>query len=432
MTRPMPDPFPPLASAPSLLASLMSQQFECEAAFVALRLPAADWQIAGLPTADALAFVGRHEGGALLVWPDQDKDAPLFYAGQAWLDTDGNVQGVVGLLLACPPAPEMRNRLAHFAALAQAQAQLLAALRQTEVALQARHADQERVLLAVTGSGTGLWDRNIQTGEIHYSAGWKALLGYADHEVGSRIEESYGRLHPDDAHYVKAAMQAHFDSTTDAYHVEHRLRCRDGSYRWVASRGRIVAHDEQGRPLRMMGTTVDITDRKLAEARLHELATTDSLTRLPNRRQLLHYLQTRWQQLQHAPDEPAAVLMLDLDHFKDVNDRHGHAAGDDALSHFADILRAALLPGDYAGRMGGEEFAVILGQADATRADAFACRILRDTRATPLPGGARALTTSVGLSMMRADDAGPQTVLARGDLALYRAKALGRNRREWG
>ncbi|OZI78028.1 diguanylate cyclase [Bordetella genomosp. 12] len=427
----MPDTPAPLASAPALLASLMRQQLACEAAFVALSLPAIGWQCFGLPADQALALIDPHRGNGLLVLADLPGSAP-HYAGHAWHDAGGALLGVAGLLLTQPPDAGLLASLARFAALAQAQAQALSALRQTEEALQALRADQERMALAVAGSGTGLWDRNIQTGDIHYSAGWKSLLGYAEHEIGSRIEESYARLHPDDTHYVKAAMQAHFDGATDAYQVEHRLLCRDGSYRWVASRGRIVTHDDQGRPLRMMGTTIDITERKLAEARLHELASTDGLTRLPNRRQLLQHLQTRWQALQQAPAEPAAVLMFDLDHFKDVNDRHGHAAGDDALAHFADILRKALQPDDAAGRMGGEEFAVILGRADAARADAFACRILRDTRATPLPTGARALTTSVGLSMMRADDPSPQAVLARGDQALYRAKALGRNRREWG
>ena len=120
--------------------------------------------------------------------------------------------------------------------------------------------------LAIEGSGTGLWDRNVVTGEIRYSPGWKAILGYRAHELSSRIEEAYTRVHPDDLAYVQAAMQSHFDGQSETYEVEHRLRCKDGSWKWVLSRGKVVARDAAGRALRMVGTTTDITaTRGLAE-----------------------------------------------------------------------------------------------------------------------------------------------------------------------
>lgn len=131
-----------------------------------------------------------------------------------------------------------------------------------------RHADDFSDVwsLAIEGSGTGVWDRNIVTGEIRYSRGWHAILGYEDATLSNAIEDSYTRVHPDDLDYVKATIEAHFQQRTAIYEVEHRLRCKDGRYKWVLSRGKVVSRDEAGRPLRMVGTTTDISNiRDLTE-----------------------------------------------------------------------------------------------------------------------------------------------------------------------
>lgn len=120
--------------------------------------------------------------------------------------------------------------------------------------------------LAIEGSGTGLWDRDVAAGEIRYSPGWSAILGYQPDELSTRIEDAYARVHPDDLGHVQDAMQAHFQGRTEIYEVEHRLRCRDGSWKWVLSRGKVVERDSAGRALRMVGTTTDITaTQNLAE-----------------------------------------------------------------------------------------------------------------------------------------------------------------------
>ncbi len=119
---------------------------------------------------------------------------------------------------------------------------------------------------AIDGSATGLWDRDIVSGTIRYSKSWHAILGYENAPPANAIEDSYARVHPDDLAYVQATITAHFEGRTPVYEVEHRLRCRDGGYKWVLSRGKVVARDAAGRPLRMVGTTADITAlRALAE-----------------------------------------------------------------------------------------------------------------------------------------------------------------------
>ena len=123
--------------------------------------------------------------------------------------------------------------------------------------------------LALEASGTGVWDRNVVTGEIRYSASWFKLLGYAAKPRSHKIEIAYGRVHPDDLDHVKATMQAHFDGETENYEVEHRLLCKNGAYKWVLSRGKVISRDTEGRALRMTGTTTDITRLRALQAKAH-------------------------------------------------------------------------------------------------------------------------------------------------------------------
>ncbi|MGF0335601.1 sensor domain-containing diguanylate cyclase [Ectopseudomonas toyotomiensis] len=433
------------------------------------------------------------------------------------------------------------------------QRQEIAALRDSE----------RRMALAIVGSGTGIWDRDISSGEIYYSSSWKALLGYADHEVGNRIEESYTRVHPADLDYVRATIQAHLDQRTDAYEVEHRLRCRNGQYKWVCSRGKVVERDKHGKPLRMIGTTTDITamrrlseqvqqtatlmtdltneipgmvfqvrrhsdgkyavtyasagaqaicglsamqlmqdaealtaiihpddraafidsfqlsaeqltpwhlefrvqvpgrevawcqgeacprreadgsviwhgfmtdvtERKQIEAELQAFATTDFLTQLANRRHFMCQLEAELARLQRSPEQSAAILMFDLDYFKTINDRWGHDVGDQALRHFAGILSSQLRKADTAGRLGGEEFAVVLSDASLDKAMHFATRIQSELARAPIlhAGEPIFLAVSVGISSLNASDASVEAALSRSDIALYCAKRGGRNRIE--
>ena len=120
-------------------------------------------------------------------------------------------------------------------------------------------------LEALQGSVTGIWDRNVVTGEIRYSSSWFSILGFEDMPPSNQIEESYGRVHPDDLDYVKAQIQAHFEQKTPIYEVKHRLRHKDGRYVWVLSRGKVINRDANGCPLRMAGTTTDISALKESE-----------------------------------------------------------------------------------------------------------------------------------------------------------------------
>ncbi|CAG4887211.1 sensor domain-containing diguanylate cyclase [Paraburkholderia saeva] len=490
---------------------------------------------------------------------------PRFFATCALTDADGPHLGALCLMDDAFRTFDEGQRaflreLATLAAQALGRARKETALRDRVATLEA---GQELTTLALTGSGTGVWDRNAVTGEIHYSPAWKAILGYEPHELSNRIEDAYLRLHPDDLEHVQATMQAHFESRTDSYAVEHRIRCKDGTYKWICSRGKVVSRDRDGRARRMVGTTTDITalrdtaaqlqqtidlitnltdevpglvfqyrepvngcgffsyasdgiqdiyevtpeqvaqsagvvealidprdlaayrqsllesaanltpwrleyrvrlpqqglrwrhgdarpqrmpdgstlwhgfitdstERKRIEAELHELATIDHLTQLPNRRHFMVQCEAELVRIRRGDSRGAAVLMLDLDHFKALNDRWGHALGDRALSHFAELLRLEARAGAIVGRVGGEEFAAVLPDSDTEAAIGFGRRVQRRAAETPLIHGDNriALAVSIGIDRMRVADAGAYQSLDRGDKALYLAKERGRNRIE--
>lgn len=186
---------------------------------------------------------------------------------------------------------------------------------------------------------------------------------------------------------------------------------------------------DEGRRVGAEVVFLDISARKAMEAELVHLASTDALTGIPNRRHFIAQVESELARIQRF-ERPAALLMLDLDYFKRINDTHGHAAGDAVLVAFADTVRSALRKVDYLGRMGGEEFAVLLPGSNLADAGQLAERLRSHTQARTVSVGGQDIevTVSIGVALMRAEDGSPDAVMARADAALYRAKASGRNR----
>lgn len=191
-------------------------------------------------------------------------------------------------------------------------------------------------------------------------------------------------------------------------------------------------HDEAGAIRHFVGVKQDISVRKHLEAELHNLATTDPLTGLPNRRQFLSSLEQESARLQRFQESTAALLMLDLDHFKLVNDSYGHATGDMVLRRFAVLVRDSLRKTDLAGRLGGEEFAILLIGSDLAGAQEFADRLREQFSAETLSIDGKTVhsTVSIGVTQLRPEDSSADEALARADKALYRAKTQGRNQVE--
>jgi diguanylate cyclase (GGDEF)-like protein/PAS domain S-box-containing protein len=253
--------------------------------------------------------------------------------------------------------------------------------------------------------------------------------------TGYRLEEALGRRPAD---LVKSGLQdrSFYEAmwrtilAGETWRGEVVNKKKDGS-RYHEELIIAPVKDDSGAIRHFVGIKQDIDQRKHMEAELQVLATTDPLTGLPNRRHFLAQLVKELARLQRFESQQAALLMLDLDHFKLVNDRHGHATGDAALRHFAHMVDGFLRKVDLAGRMGGEEFAILLVGSDCRRAKEFAERLRELIARTPLDTdrGPLRISVSVGVTQLIAGDTADQA-LARADQALYRAKAQGRNRVE--
>ncbi len=211
---------------------------------------------------------------------------------------------------------------------------------------------------------------------------------------------------------------------------EFDFRHREGGIVTVAVDG-LIDRDEQGRFKRTQCVLHNITARKQMEQELRYLAATDVLTGLANRRHFLDQMRLALARHQRH-DTPTALLMLDLDWFKRVNDRYGHAVGDEVLQHYANVIQSSLRRIDLLGRLGGEEFAVLLPDTEATGAYEFAERVrqLAANEPAQTKAGDIKVTLSIGVTVFSPHDHGTDVILARADRALYRAKANGRNRVE--
>lgn len=290
---------------------------------------------------------------------------------------------------------------------------------------------RERRALDARGAVDGLWDWDIASGKAHFSPGWSSMLGLGEADDEGRIGQWLDRIHPDDRERVDAALEAHQAGHTSHFESEHRVRHRDGRYRWMLGRG-VCERDEAGRPTRMAGALVDITERRAAEEQLLHNAFHDQLTGLPNRALFLDRVGGALARARRDPDKQFAVLFFDLDRFKVINDTLGHEAGDQVLAAVAERLSGCVRPGDTVARLGGDEFAILLdeitGRAAATE---FANRII-DTLARPfmIAGSEVYTTASIGIASNRTGYSLAEDMLRDADTAMYRAKNLGKARHQ--
>ncbi|MGB4362057.1 MAG: diguanylate cyclase, partial [Rhodoferax sp.] len=228
--------------------------------------------------------------------------------------------------------------------------------KQTEMALRDSEA---RWKLALESVGDGVWDLQVQSGEQYLSPNLLRMYGYDDDELRASVAELDALVHPEDVGRVQHDRQAHLDGLTLTYSNEHRVLCKDGNWKWVHSRGMVISRDAQGQALRMLGTHADITERKTADALVWQQAHFDALTGLPNRRLMRERLVQEIKKCRRNGHK-LALLFIDLDHFKEVNDTLGHDRGDDLLVEAAQRIQRCLRETDTVARMGGDEFTVII------------------------------------------------------------------------
>ncbi|MBP6493777.1 MAG: EAL domain-containing protein [Rhodoferax sp.] len=288
---------------------------------------------------------------------------------------------------------------------------------------------EERWKLALESTGDGVWDWHIQSGMEYYSRRYKEMYGYSEDKVWQQSDQFEDIVHPDDKEQLLRDQQAHFEGRTPTYRNEHRVRCSDGSWKWILSRGMVISRDAQGKPVRMIGTHTDITEWKKSEALIWQQANYDPLTGLPNRRMLRDRLEQDIRKCKHDGLQ-LAILFIDLDHFKEVNDTLGHDSGDLLLIEAADRIRHCVRDSDTVARMGGDEFTVVLSElSGAERLERILQKILGALSAAFQLGDEQVfISASIGITMYPADATEVESLFKNADQALYVAKGAGRNR----
>ena len=298
-------------------------------------------------------------------------------------------------------------------------------------AQQALRESEERYALAARGANDGLWDWNLQDNKVYFSPRWKTMLGYGEDEIGDQPDEWINRIHDSDRERVKQELALRQQGSTEQFESEHRMLHKDGSFRWMLSRG-LAVRDHSGKALRIAGWQTDITEGKVS----------DPLTGLPNRLLFSDRLVRLLQLAKRRKDNPFAVLFLDLDGFKMINDSLGHLAGDQLLIGVAGRLEkclratdmvARLGQGFVVARLGGDEFTILLDDlGNPEDAKHAAGRLIKAVSAPfVLDGKEVFISASIGIALSSAANYElPEEILRDADTAMYRAKSLGKGRFE--
>jgi diguanylate cyclase (GGDEF)-like protein/PAS domain S-box-containing protein len=302
----------------------------------------------------------------------------------------------------------------------------ISASKRVEAALRESEA---RYALAARGANDGLWDWNITSSQVFYSPRWKAMLGYAEHEIGTALDEWFSRIHEDDRELLEMRLAAHYKRLISHFEHEYRIMHSDGRYRWMLCRG-LAVWDDAGHAIRMAGSQTDISERKAAEERLLHDALHDALTGLPNRALFMDRLGHAITRSRRNTDYSFAVMFLDLDRFKVINDSLGHSAGDQLLTAIAFRLAQCLRPGDTVARLGGDEFIILLEDMSDLNATSDTAERIQRVLAMPLDldGHDVFTTVSIGVTLSTLGYNSPEDMVRDADTAMYHAKIRGKSR----
>jgi diguanylate cyclase (GGDEF)-like protein/PAS domain S-box-containing protein len=300
-----------------------------------------------------------------------------------------------------------------------------------KTALEALKASEERYALAARAANDGLWDWNLPTNRIYFSSRWKSILGYNDGELDNHAHVWWDRLHPDDLDLVKRALTHLGEAGKDTLEIEYRIRHRDNSYRWVATRG-IAVRDDAGTTYRLVGSQTDITPRKEAEEQLRHEGFHDKVTGLANRTLFMDRLNNVLDRVKRQAGYLIAVIYIDLDRFSALNERLGHEPANLLLQAVAARLRSFARVGDTVARLGDDEFAILLDGIPNDRAAVVFADRMRDLIATPCDVGPEevSVTASLGITLNSPDTTSPEGLLNEAESAMQRAKQAGKNCQE--
>ena len=303
------------------------------------------------------------------------------------------------------------------------------AVRQYRATVDLRRSE-ERYAVAVRATNDGIWDWDLTTRSMHFSERWKTLLGY-ENLTWTEPDAWFKLVHPDDVERLRREIEQHLAGEGSYFENEHRIRHADGDWRWVLTRG-LTTRDARGTPVRITGSLSDITERRNAQQQLIHDALHDSLTGLPNRALFMDRLAQCLNHVERDPSYGCAVLFIDIDRFKLVNDSLSHAAGDRLLVEMARHVRRVLRPRDTLARLGGDEFTILLdGITGSAEAEDIATRA-GQAIAEPIgfEGHELSLVASIGIAHNLEGIADAEDLVRDADTAMYHAKGHGGGRWE--
>ena len=289
--------------------------------------------------------------------------------------------------------------------------------------------ENERYILAMAAAYDGLWDWNLRTGKIFFSTRWKQMLGYEENEIRDIPDEWFSRVHEDDIDRLKTMLDAYLNNDTASFAVEYRLKHFNEGYRWMFIRG-LAVRDSDGTAYRIAGSQTDITEKKLSDAKSIHDALHDTLTGLPNRTLFLDRIRQILKKRERNQKLQYAVIYIDLDRFRLVNESLGHDHGDELIIQTGHRLRDCVQPGDTVARLGGDEYAILMEDIDDINLAIKLTETIQSEFSKPFSLGDKEVFSSgsMGVAYSNLDYERPEDIIRDAELAMYKAKRLGNSK----
>ncbi len=395
---------------PGLLLTLYDgQELAADRLLYRSVLAAEDEPVRPLLQAQEFLVVGGH------TWTVSLQAQPRFASLRGALGTEAVLLAGVGLSV-------LLSLLAWLLATSRGRALALA-----ERMTRALRESEQRWAFALEGAGDGVWDLHTADGSISSSARWKTIMGLRPGQGEPNLSQLLACTHPEDLPRLQSELQRCLDGHSPSLVSEYRVASGSGDWNWVLARATVVERDEQGRPLRIIGTLSDINARRQSEERLRFMALHDPLTELANRAHFderMHFALANSRRY----NENLGLILLDLDRFKPINDQFGHAVGDQLLQTVARRIKSSVRETDTVGRIGGDEFVVLLtGPVTRETAQLVADKIFNQV-ALPmeLNGLHIEITCSLGLALYPEDGQDELSLTKAADDSMYRNKRAGR------
>ena len=288
--------------------------------------------------------------------------------------------------------------------------------------------NEERYSLAMRASNDGLWDWDLKTDKICYSDRWKEMLGFNDDEISDSPKEWLSRVHQEDYDRVRASIDAYLEGTTSNFEIEYRIRHFSDNYLWMMAKG-LAIRTSSGRATRFAGSQTDVSERKSNEEQMVYDALHDTLTSIPNRTLLLDRIRQSLVRRKRYPKTSFAIIFIDLDRFRLVNESLGHIHGDELLQLISARLKETIPIGDTVARLGGDEFSILLQDIDSVRDVEVIAKDIQNSFSKPFFLGDREVFASASMGIAHSDNdyKTPEEILRDSELAMYRAKRDGKS-----